>query len=198
MGKLGSPGRITLAGLLALGLGGCSGDRSRQAADETPAGGTMERQQVETAIDPVSGGVVPLEGAPTAVFLDEVYYFASPGNLDRFRNDPETFAVTTCPVTGERIAIRDARHRTTHAGRTWYFATEESMLRFEETPEEYATYRCPGCGMVQLRSRPTVHSERIDGREMRFCCTHCRDAFLAEKDEYLRTIVPEGGTAGSP
>ena len=52
--------------------------------------------------------------------------------------------------------------------------------------------------MVQLRSRPTVHSERIDGREMRFCCTHCWDAFLAEKDEYLRTIVPEGGTAGSP
>ncbi|MBD3162588.1 MAG: YHS domain-containing protein [Candidatus Eisenbacteria bacterium] len=190
-------GWIVLAGVVVLGYAGCAGDRTeqaeQQAEEQPPADAPMEEPQIETAVDPVSGETVPEEGAPTAIFLDEVYHFASSGNLDRFRRDPETYATTTCAVTGERIAIRDAQYRTHHDGRYWYFATEEAMNQFKESPEEFATYRCPGCGMVQLRARPTVHTETIDGREMHFCCTHCRDAFLEQKEDQMMTVVPEGG-----
>ncbi len=55
---------------------------------------------------------------------------------------------------------------------------------------------------VVRRDRPREHGgarsrAKYDGREMRFCCDHCKAAFDVDPAAYFKLVVPEGGIADS-
>ncbi len=191
---------LLLMAVILAGLG-CSGESSNDRSAGQAETIAEETAATESFLDPISGAEVAAERAPMAIFLDAVYYFESEGNRDTFRRNPEAYATTTCAVTGNPVPIPSAKVSITYGGRTWYFNTKTDMLTFAADPEKYATYRCPGCGGGGRIAKPTTQTASLDGQELHFCCSHCRDGFLADPSEYVAAFVPEGGivdSTGSP
>jgi len=147
-------------------------------------------------VDPVSGKKVTAKDAPMAVFLDTAFKFASAENLAKFRAAPEQYATVLCPVSKEPVRVRDAKAKSTYAGRSWYFCCSDCKGKFDKDPEEFATFRCPVSGETVLLSAPGAVTATIQGREVHFCCAACKPQFEKDAERYFSMIVPEGGTAG--
>lgn len=189
--------------VVLLGAIGCAAEKEETAGANKMHGSDIHEDPeseaaaaaVPETIDPVSGNPVAADDAPSAIFLDATYRFESNANLQEFRSNPNEYATTIDPVSGESICTSDAAFKTTYAGRSWYFSSKENLEAFESEQERYATYKCHGCGMTGLLAKPTVLSESISGNDFHFCCSHCQEAFMEEADTWTALIVPEDGIA---
>lgn len=93
------------------GLSGCGthGGRHHGHGERDVPGRDPSRK--DTAVDPVSGGEVRIEGALTSVFGGRVYYFQSQENRLEFEASPERYAGT---ASGAAPQDEHARHHGPH------------------------------------------------------------------------------------
>ncbi|NMG29970.1 hypothetical protein [Aromatoleum evansii] len=95
-----------LGGLLG-GHGHHGGHRDHGEREASRA----DQPQAETAIDPVSGNTVRIEGALTSVLWGRIYYFKSRENRALFESSPDRYVGT---VSGEALGSEHAAGHRPH------------------------------------------------------------------------------------
>ena len=99
-------------------------------------------------IDPVCGMTVdPAEAAGSHDYGGKTYYFCNPSCLERFKNDPASFAhdhehPATAqshrdPVCGMEVEPGNAAGTVEHAGQTYYFCSASCVTKFKADPNKY-------------------------------------------------------------
>lgn len=102
-----------------------------------------EHQEKTTAIDPVCGMEVKIEGAKhTFEYKEKTYYFCMAGCKEKFAANPEEYLKdyneqVTCPVSGETIAKGDAVGSMEYEGKTYYFCCAGCQEKFKADPAKY-------------------------------------------------------------
>lgn len=72
----------------------------------------------------------------------EIYRFARPATLARFKRDPVRWCGTLRdPVNGERFFPRRASPRLEYQGAPYYFTSDSTRVAFRSSPETYAIHR---------------------------------------------------------
>lgn len=97
-----------------------------------------EHQESTTAVDPVCGMEVKIEGAKhTFVYNENTYYFCMAGCKDKFAENPDEYLKATDPVCGMRVTKEGAKHTYEYKEKTYYFCMAGCKDKFEADPEKY-------------------------------------------------------------
>ncbi|MHA1159097.1 MAG: heavy metal translocating P-type ATPase, partial [Alphaproteobacteria bacterium] len=92
----------------------------------------------ETALDPVCGMTVKIEGAKHMTTHEGAhYYFCHAGCRTKFETDPAKYLKSTDPVCGMSVTIDGAKHTLTHVGKPYYFCCAGCKTKFEGDPQKY-------------------------------------------------------------
>ena len=155
-----------------------------------------------TVKDPVCGmDVDPEHAAASEAYGGKTYYFCSTHCRDAFKAEPEKYlkaqpsvtAMVKDPVCGMDVDPEYAAASETYGGKTYYFCSTHCRDAFKAAPEKYltaqpsgaATVKDPVCGMY-VDPEHAAASETYGGKTYHFCATHCRDAFKAEPEKYVK------------
>ena len=102
-----------------------------------------EHQVKDTAVDPVCGMEVKIEGAQhTYEYNGKTYYFCMAGCKEKFIENPEEYLKeadeeVTCPVSGETVKKSEAFGSMEYKGQTYYFCCAGCQEKFKADPEKY-------------------------------------------------------------
>lgn len=97
-----------------------------------------EHQESTTAIDPVCGMEVKIEGAKHTYELEgKTYYFCMAGCKDKFAENPEEYLNAVDPVCGMKVKKEGAKHTFEYKEETYYFCMAGCKDKFEADPEKY-------------------------------------------------------------
>ncbi len=97
-----------------------------------------EHQESATAIDPVCGMEVKIEGAKHTYELEgKTYYFCMAGCKDKFAENPEAYLNAIDPVCGMKVKKEGDKHTYEYIENTYYFCMAGCKDKFEADPEKF-------------------------------------------------------------
>ncbi len=97
-----------------------------------------EQQENGTAVDPVCGMEVKIEGAKHTYELEgKTYYFCMAGCKDKFAENPKAYLIATDPVCGMDVKKEGAKNTFVYKKETYYFCMAGCKDKFIADPEKY-------------------------------------------------------------
>lgn len=97
-----------------------------------------EHQESATAVDPVCGMEVKIEGAKhTFEYEGKTYYFCMAGCKDKFAKNPGEYLNAIDPVCGMKVKKEGAKHTFEYKEKTYYFCMAGCKDKFKADPEKY-------------------------------------------------------------
>ena len=97
-----------------------------------------EHQETTTAIDPVCGMEVKIEGAKHTYELEgKTYYFCMAGCVEKFAANPGEYLNAVDPVCGMTVKKEGAKHTFEYKENTYYFCMAGCVDKFKADPEKY-------------------------------------------------------------
>ncbi|MFC2006115.1 YHS domain-containing protein [Chloroflexota bacterium] len=171
---------IALALLIAVSLGEASGCTTAPSQTSTT-----------TAVDPVCGTTVQMEGAEeaglTSVWKDKTCYFCEPICQEKFEQMPMMY-FDKCAVCGGLVQ-RAGAVNSVHMGNTFYFCTGTCKETFDKEPEAYFAKLAtdPVCGMTVDTAKAEVAglTSSSQGVNYYFCNPGCKTKFERESTKYI-------------